>query len=155
MAKSSRGLQLLLISLFIIAVLFLLSPVQLGPVKDFRIMHILKEVGILQEHRTTDQLLTSLKSEDIRVQVDAIMSMSRRIPPDPKLVKVLREFIDSKAPFSLKNLAIYSLGELRVVEALPQLQTRIGDPNYDQTEIKDAIDKITGVKPKAWWKEMF
>jgi hypothetical protein len=149
------GTKLLIWSFALIFVLLLLAPVRLGPVMDFRIMHILRETGALKDNRTPEQLISALESSDIRVAVDAIMVMSRQQNPDPRIVKVLRQFIDTKAPYSLQNLAIYALGELRVREALPQLESRLRDFRYDQQELRDAIDKISGVKQRPFWKAMF
>ncbi len=153
--EKSKTAKRLLISCFIaIIILFLVSPYDIGPVKEFRFLYYMKELGILKDHRPPEVLINLLQSEDIRVQVDAMMTMARKEKPDKKIIEMLRQYIDGKAPYSLKNIAIYALGELRVKETLPQLQTRIGDMRYDQQEIKDAIDKINGVKGKPWWKEL-
>lgn len=155
MSKMRVGTKLLLWSFGLIFVLLLLAPVRLGPVMDFRIMHLLRETGLLKDNRTPEQLISALESPDIRVEVDAIMVMSRQQNPDPRIVKTLRQFIDTRAPYSLKNLAIYALGELRIKDALPQLQSRLKDERYSQDDLLEAIDKITGVKEKPFWKAMF
>lgn len=155
MSKMRAGTKLIFWSFGLIFVLLLLAPVRLGPVMDFRIMHILRETGVLKDNRTPEQLISALESPDIRVEVDAIMVMSRQQNPDPRIVKILRQFIDTQAPYSLKNLAIYALGELRVKEAMPQLQSRLKDDRYNQEDLRDAIDKIAGLKEKPFWKAMF
>lgn len=152
MAKMSGGIKILIVVSVLVFTTFLLSPVQLGPTKEFRILYILKEVHILNDELPAERLLDHLKSEDPLVQVDAIMGMARRDPPDPRFIKALRQFIDAPRLFTVKDIAIYALGELRAIEALPQLHTRLGDLRYEQDEVKTAIDKINGVIQKPWWK---
>jgi len=155
MGKMRIGTKLIVLSCGLIFILLLLAPVRIGPIMDFRIMHILRETGALKDNRTPEQLISALESPDIRVEVDAIMVMSRQANPDPRIIKVLRQFIDTKSPYSLQNLAIYALGELHVKEALPQLKSRLRDNRYDQEGLKEAIDKINGVKERPFWKAMF
>lgn len=155
MKQSKLGIRLLILSFVLILVLFLLSPVQLGPVRDFRFMYYMWETGLLEDHRTPEQLIASLQSEDIRVQVDALMTMSRMTRQDRKIVRVLQEFIDTKAPYSLQNLAVYALGELRVRECVPQLESRLGDDRYDQEVLKRALERIAGTREKPIWKSIF
>ena len=154
MAKSKNGMKLIIILIAVAVCTFLLSPIPLGPVRELRILHYLKEVGILTDHRSDELLVELLQSPDLRVQVDAILAMSRKETPDPLLVKTLRRYIDGTNAYSLKNLAIYALGELRIREALPQLESRLGDLRYDQEELQAAIGKINGTVPKSWWKNI-
>ena len=152
MSVAHSGSKLIAILMLVAFFTYLLSPMRIGPAREFRFMHYLKETRILQDHRSTEELLENLQSPDINVQADALMTMSRQESPDPALVKVLRQYIDGKNAFSLKNLAIYALGELRVKESLQQLESRLGDTRYDQEGLNDAIGKIKGLITKPWWK---
>lgn len=155
MVKSRRPIRWLILLALFSGVLYLFTPVTVGPMSDYRLLYYLKETGLIVDHRTQEQILEALAADDERVQTDAIITIARRHPADPALVKALVQYIDGTASYRMKDFAIYALGELRQADVMPHLRSRADNRNYNQARLQEAIDKISGRIEKEWWKDYF
>jgi hypothetical protein len=146
-----RKLKTSIIVLLLLAVAaFAFSPYKLGALTDYRAMVYLKYWGVIEPTQVNPTTLAGdLLSKDVRVQTEAAQAIGF-LEPDRITMAALRQFIDRPDVVpSVKDVAIWSLGELRVKEALPQLNTRIGNAAYDQENLRKAIDKIEGKIEKS------
>jgi hypothetical protein len=133
---------------------FAFSPYRLGTLKDYRFMVYLKYWHIIPPDVVNPELLArNLASDDARVQSDAAQSIGL-LPPHAVTRTALRQFIDRPGvEASAKDVAIWSLGELRDADALPQLRTRLGRADVEQENLRRAIDKIEGRRGHTFWPE--
>jgi hypothetical protein len=152
MKRRVRSLFVVLILLAIVA--FGLSPYRLGTVKEYRALVYLKYWGVIQPKTVNPETLAqNLSSSDLRVQTEAAQSIGL-LPRDPHTVTALRQFIDRPSvEAAAKDVAIWSLGELHVEDALPQLRTRVGRADCDQGNLERAIAKIEGRVRRSIWPE--
>ncbi|MDH7514653.1 MAG: HEAT repeat domain-containing protein [Bacteroidota bacterium] len=137
-----------LVLLGVAAVAF--SPYRIGPFRDFRIIVYLKYWGVMRPSVVSgDVLIDRLASNDPRLQTDAAFSIGV-LPKDPRTVRALIGFLDRPDVASdVKDVAVWSLGELRAREALPNLRSRIGNERYDQENLLRAVRKIEGRIPRG------
>lgn len=151
--KGKSVLIVFLVLFFVLAALAF-SPVRVGTIRDFRIFVTLKYWKILPvELKSAPAIIAALESTDPRVQVDAAQSVGF-LTPDPETALALRRFLDRHdVEVSVKDVAIWSLGEIRNREALFQLRDRQSRPEYDQENLRLAIDKIEGRVERGWLPE--
>ncbi len=124
---------------------FALSPYDLGTFRDYRIMVYLKYWRVIEPPVVNPILLVErLESDDTSLQMDAAHSAGF-LDADPRVVRGLLGFIDRPdVEPAAKDVAIWSLGELRVVEARRSLELRRGDPAVNQENLERALGKIDG-----------
>lgn len=133
----------LLLAVFMGLGAYLFSPRNLGPVPEYRIVAWLKYWHVLPPRvQIPDVLASDLGSDEERVYSEAAQAVGL-LEPHPTTLKALRRFIDRPdvAP-AAKDIAIWSLGELRASDALRQLRARIDNDDYDQDNLLRAIEKI-------------
>lgn len=133
---------------------FLFSPRNLGPLPEYRIVAWLKYWGVMPPRvRLADVLADDLHAKQERVYLEAAQSVGL-LPADPRSTTALLQFIDRPdVSAGAKDVAIWSLGELRVEDALPRLRSRLDNPELDQENLQRAITKIEQQTPKGWFPD--
>ncbi len=133
----------LLIALVMGVGAFLFSPLNLGPIPEYRIIAYLKYWRVLPPRVSLpNEIASDLGAKEERVYVEAAQAAGL-LEPDPVILQALRRFIDRPdVDPSAKDIAIWSLGELRATDALQQLRTRLDDEGYDQDNLQRAIERI-------------
>lgn len=140
--------------LFLALAAFAFSPYELGTFRDYRIMVYLKYWHVIDPPVVNPLLLEErLSSDEERLQLDAAHSAGF-LDADPRIVKALLGFIDRPdVRPAAKDVAIWSLGELRVIEARHSLELRTGDDAYNQENLSRALAKIEGRTIRTFFPE--
>ncbi len=150
----SRAFSIFILVGFVALVAFAFSPYELGTLRDYRIIVYFKYWRWIDPSVVNPEALVSrLRSKDTRLQIDAAQSIGF-LEEDPKTVKALMEFLGRPdVEESAKDVAVWSLGELRIENAMRSLLTLRGDERYNQKNLQRAIDKIEGRIEKSIWPE--
>jgi HEAT repeat protein len=133
---------------------YLFSPRNLGPVPEYRIVAWLKYWQVLPPRvQLPDVLASDLGSDEERVHTEAAQAVGL-LEPHPTTLKALLRFIDRpEVSPAAKDIAIWSLGELRATEALRQLRSRIDNEDYDQENLLRAIEKIETQEERSFFPD--
>lgn len=124
---------------------FAISPFEVGSLRTWRGEVYLKYWRIIAPEESNPQILVvMLRSRDEDDQKEAAFSIGV-LDPDPFTSDELRRYLlrPDVLP-GTKDVAIWSLGELRSTPALPALRSLLDNDEYDQENLQKAIDKIEG-----------
>ena len=142
---AAAGIMLMLI--------FLFTSFQVGPVKKMRAVVLLEYTGVIKDKRNDAELIQSLKSDDEVEQFTAITAMAYR-RYSPVNVEALLVYLKTNAGTKrVRDIAVWTLGELRVPEAEAFLDSLLGSEDFDQYEVRKALKKIGGEIPKPFWRK--
>jgi hypothetical protein len=143
--STGKTIQIILFLLVVGVVAFYFSPYSLGSLHDFRGTVLLRYWKMIDPEVTNEDLIIDLlESKDSVDQARAAFSAGL-LPPVAATSNQLRSLLERPGVRpGVKDVAIWSLGELRVPQALPQLKLRVGDESYDQENLRNAIGKIEG-----------
>lgn len=138
--------------LAILFIIFLFMPVRVGLVNISYGEMLFRLAGLKKETRNIRELIEAMKHPDPKEQVLAISYLGLR-DKDRVSVPALVAYIKNPDTHpAMKDIAVWSLGEMEATEAEAFLKTLIDNPGIDQYELNKAIQKIN--KEYTWEKRI-